>query len=266
MTLAAILGLVQAGVGIWQMFKGSEAGDVERPEYQIPKEATEMLGIARQNANADMPGYQQAISNLQQSDATQYSRASESAGSGSDLLGYLSQRGVTSNRALNQLSAQNAAFKIGQQDKYKQALMAYSGMRDKEFDVNEMQPYMDAMRTSSVMTEGGIQNIFGGISGGLQNYMALDQAKSYQGLLGSQKGYYDMMMEQMKNQQNTGQQTQQTQMGYTPNFNAGFGGLNLNQNSYSGMGLQPGWGGYGQQNNSLMDTYGYQNYYNWFKD
>ena len=262
--LSILSALMGVGTGIFQLFKGSQAADTERPEYKIPEEYTQALGIAKRGAYSDMPGYQQAISNLQQGQASGLSQARESASSGSDLLGFLANQGVTSNRGLNQLSAQNAAYKVGAEQRYAGALGQYGMLKDKQWNINELQPYQDAMRTSAIMTEGGIQNIFGGITGGIQNYAALDQAKSYQALADKQLSYYDYLMGSNKSQQATGQQQQ---MGYMPNLNASFGGLNLNQNSNSGMGfgLQPGWGGYGQQNNSLMDSYGYGNYYNYFQ-
>jgi hypothetical protein len=262
--LSILSALMGVGTGVYQLLKGNEAADTEQPKYEIPKEYAQALGMAKQGAYSNMPGYQQAISNLQQSDASSFERAKDSASSGSDLLGFLANRGVTSNRGLNQLAAQNAAYKVGAEQRYMGALGQYGMLKDKQWNINELQPYQDAMRTSAVMTEGGIQNIFGGITGGIQNYAALKQADSYQGLADSQKSYYQMMMDQWKN--GTGQQPQQSQLGYTPNLNASFGGLNLNPNSNSGMGfgLQQGWGGYGQQGNSLMDSYGYGSYYNWF--
>jgi hypothetical protein len=242
-TLSILSSLIGVGSGIWQLFKGSQAADTERPEYKIPEEYTQALGIAKRGAYSDMPGYQQAISNLQQGQASGLSQARESASSGSDLLGFLANQGVTSNRGLNQLSAQNAAYKVGAEQRYAGALGQYGMLKDKQWNINELQPYQDAMRTSAVMTEGGIQNIFGGITGGIQNYAALKQADAYAKLL-NKSSVPDLGL----------------------NYNARFGGLNLNQNSNSGMGfgLQPGWGGYGQQNNSLMDSYGMGSYYNWF--
>lgn len=259
-TLSILSALMGIGTGIWQLFKGNQAADTERPEYEIPEEATKALGIAKQGAYSDMPGYEQAISNLQQSGASQFSRASESASSGGDLLGFLAAQGVTSNRGLNQLAAQNAAYKVGAEDKYRSALNYYAQLRNQEFQTNEMQPYLDAMRTSSVMTEGGIQNIFGGITGGIQNYAAINQMKSYQDLVGSQKTYYDMQTEQKGQQvvqqippnyfQGSNQLTQYPQV-TTPQI--------TNQQPFNMSGYNNGMYG------GLLDSYGMNDYYNYFQ-
>lgn len=164
-TLSAILAALQLGTGIFQLFKGNQAKETERPTYTTPKEVTDMLNIAKTEAGSDMPGYGLAKSNIEQQGATSFSRAKESATSGSDLLGFLSASGVSSNKALNQLSAANEQYHVAAQDKLKNALMTTAGFKDKEFTLNQMQPYLDAMRTSAVMTEGGMQNIFGAVSG-----------------------------------------------------------------------------------------------------
>jgi len=169
-TLSLILAALQAGTGIYQLFKGNQAKEEVRPEYKTPKEVTDMLGIAKQQSGSDMPGYNLAKSNIDQQGATSFSRAKESASSGSDLLGFLSASGVSSNRALNQLSAANEQYHTSAQDKLKNALLTTAGFKEKEFNLNEMQPYLDSMRTSAVMTEGGMQNIFGAASGYMNNY------------------------------------------------------------------------------------------------
>jgi hypothetical protein len=288
--LSILSALMGVGTGVYQLLKGNEAADTEQPKYEIPKEYAQALGMAKQGAYSNMPGYQQAISNLQQSDASSFERAKDSASSGSDLLGFLANRGVTSNRGLNQLAAQNAAYKVGAEQRYMGALGQYGMLKDKQWNINELQPYQDAMRTSAVMTEGGIQNIFGGITGGIQNYAALKQSDAY-------SNYYNSLIDKDKVQPEVS--IPPSNLGL--NYNARFGGLNLNPNSNSGMGfgLQPGWGGYGQPSNSLnvvpvsnlglsaqpqimsgmppeqqgsllqnpyglMDSYGMGNYYNWF--
>lgn len=291
--LSILSALMGVGTGIFQLFKGNEAADTERPEYKIPEEYTQALGIAKRGAYSDMPGYQQAISNLQQGQASGLSQARESASSGSDLLGFLANQGVTSNRGLNQLSAQNAAYKVGAEQRYAGALGQYGQLKDKQWNINELQPYQDAMRTSAVMTEGGIQNIFGGITGGIQNYAALDQAKSYQALADKQLSYYDYLMNNNKDLPQTTQATTNAAPGFTnpltiPQSNlsmpqgqawGGMGGLGqgfqtpqmqMNTVPISNLGLaqQPqvtSYLGYPYQQASLMDSYGYGNYYNYFQ-
>lgn len=281
------------GTGVYQLLKGNEAADTEQPKYEIPKEYTQALGMAKQASYSNMPGYQQAISNLQQSDASSFERAKDVSDSGGNLLGFLANRGVTSNRGLNQLAAQNAAYKVGAEQRYMGALGQYGLLKDKQWNINEMQPYQDAMRTSAVMTEGGIQNIFGGITGGIQNYAALKQANSYQALADKQLTYYDYLMGGNKDLPQSTPTTTSAASGFTnpltiPQANlsmpqgqgwGGMGGLGqgfqtpqvqMNTVPVSNLGLaqQPqvtSYLGYPYQQASLMDSYGYGNYYNYFQ-
>lgn len=170
-TLTAILAALQAGTGIWQLIKGEQAKDTERHDYKVPKEVTDMLGIAKNQAYGNMPGYQQWLSNFEQQSATGLSRARESASSGSDLLGYVSSNNAFANRNINSLGSSNATYHQQALDKLKSALLTTSKFREKEFQVNELQPYLDAMKTSSVMTEGGLNNIFNALSGYTKNSM-----------------------------------------------------------------------------------------------
>lgn len=182
-TLMAIMSLVQLGTGIYQSIKGSQAGKEEMPTYTTPTEATEALTLAKNRAYGDMPGYGQAKSDIEQSAAGNYSRALESAASGSDVLGFLANQGVGTNRALNQLSGQNAAYQDQAKKDLYNALMQKAGYTDKEFQYNKYMPWQQAMDASGVLTEGGMQNIFGALSGFTTNYMGYKQNQQYMGIL-----------------------------------------------------------------------------------
>lgn len=180
--LAAISALLQVGTGIWQGIKGSQAANEERPTYEMPDEVKQLLGIAQQQAYGDMPGYQQAKSNIEQQAATGFSRAENVAQSGSDLLGYVAASGVGQNRAMNELAASNAAYQTQQKERLKDALRIVAGYQDQEFNVNQLQPYQESQDAAAVMREGAIQNIVGGVQGGVSNYMSYDLYSKMLGL------------------------------------------------------------------------------------
>ena len=173
--LALLSGLINVGTGIWQAFKSDELADQEGPEYKAPKEADQALAIAKNMAYSDMPGYGQAVSNIQQSEASAMSRAKEVAQSGSDVLGFASGQNLATNRAYAGLDAANEQYKVNAMRNLQQALGIRAGYSDKEFDVNQMQPYLSAQQASSVLGEGAIQNIAGGVNASLTNYLGYKQ-------------------------------------------------------------------------------------------
>jgi hypothetical protein len=166
--------LVQLGTGVSQAIGGAKAGKEDRPMYEMPEEIKQLLGIAQQQAYGDMPGYGQAVSNIEQQAATGFSRAENVAQSGSDLLGYVAASGVGQNRAMNDLAATNAAYRSQQQDALQDALRIVSGYRDKEFELNKLMPFQESQDASAVLREGGIQNMFGGLNSIASYYLLKD--------------------------------------------------------------------------------------------
>ena len=170
-TLAALSGLVQLGTGIWQAFKSEDLSKETRPEYKTPVEAQQALNIAKQQAYGAMPGYQQAKGNIEQQQETQASKMLNVADSGTDVLGAMSGLNLATNRANAGLDVQNEAYKSAGLSRLQSSLMGMAQYKDKEFDLNQMQPYQSSQQASSVLGEGAIQNLAGGFNTGVQNYM-----------------------------------------------------------------------------------------------
>lgn len=183
MILMAVSALGQIGTGIYQAVEGNEASKEERPIYDMPEEVNQALNVAKNQAYGNMPGYELAKSNIEQAGASQWSRARESASSGSDLLGFLAAQGVGQNRSMNQLAAQNQSYQSTMQQRLQQMLLNKAGWKDKEFQYNQAQPYAESQTAANVLTEGGIQNIFGGLSGAASNYMSYKQTSDLMNLL-----------------------------------------------------------------------------------
>jgi hypothetical protein len=189
--LALLSGLLQVGTGIWQAFKSDDLSKEERPVYTVPKEAEQALNVAKQQAYGTMPGYNQALGNIQQQEATSISKAKEVAQSGSDILGFISGQNLATNRALGGLDAANEQYKASGLRNLQGALGTRAAYSDKAFDINQMQPYLQAMQASSVMGEGAIQNIAGGVNAGISNYIGYkqnqDMMDTYRDIYGSGK-------------------------------------------------------------------------------
>lgn len=173
-TLSAISGLVSLGTGIWQAIKSNKLSK-ERPPYEKPKEVDESLKVAQQQAYGTMPGYNQALSNIQQQNASQYGRMLDVASSGTDVLGAIAGQNVATNMALGQLDAANEQYKYNALRNLQSQLLTSAKYSDKETQFNVIDPYMQSQAASAVLGEGAIQNISGGLMGSLSNYMSYKQ-------------------------------------------------------------------------------------------
>lgn len=171
-TLAALSGIVQLGTGIWQAIQSGKQSEVERPKYETPKEVGQATNIASQLAYGTMPGYGEAMSNIQQQEASQVSKIQNAADSGSDVLGSITSLNLGTNRNIRNLDAANTQFKSTALRGLQGQLMNQATYSDKEQQYNVIQPYEEAMAASSVLGEGAIQNIAGAANTSIGNYMS----------------------------------------------------------------------------------------------
>lgn len=137
----------------------------ERPTYQIPDEIKNMLALRQMNLGGRMAGATQAQANIMQSQANTVGAYQGTLRNPNAILAGVSSSQGQTNRAFNNLGAMEA------QD-YQRRLAGLEGAqrtmaqyRDKEFDINEMQPYVDEARTKAALIGAGLRNISGGAAG-----------------------------------------------------------------------------------------------------
>lgn len=147
------IGLGQAAIGAIGM-----ALD-KRPKYQIPAAATQKLALAQANASGNMGGYDQAIGNVGANAANAAVNARESG----NPLAVIGAIQANQNAGTNNIDAQNAQFKIGQQQNLQQAYGEYANYQDQAFQINEFQPYADRQKMFNNMLGAGAKNAIGGI-------------------------------------------------------------------------------------------------------
>lgn len=166
----AIPGALKAGFGLYQLARGA-AMKPERPTYEIPSEIREDVAAARRLERGRMPGVQYAEDRIRQ---------------GSAQGGYNLRRSVTNpNQLLSGLQMIQANARIAERglmeaeagDYYRRianlqrSLNVSAQYKDKAFEVNKMQPYMDQARTKAALTQGGLLNAFGGLGEGMSGLM-----------------------------------------------------------------------------------------------
>lgn len=156
--------LIQGGLSAIQLLT-SLGINPQRPKYTVPQEVQDKLAQNQVNLNARSAGAARANENIFANQATTLQNATQAGGGISNqlLAGAMAQ--ANTNQALGDLSAsemedfQRRLSNLG-------AVQSEMGQyRDKEFDINKMQPFQDAAAAKSALIEGGIQNLFGASQG-----------------------------------------------------------------------------------------------------
>lgn len=126
--------------------------------YTTPQEILAGTSLAEQNYLNGMPGSNQAINNINRNASGAYGTATQAATSSGDLLDSISKIGSGVNDATNQLAAQEAQYKAGALGNYIGALGTQAGYRDKEYQMNEYEPYIRKANTAAALYGAGKTN------------------------------------------------------------------------------------------------------------
>lgn len=177
---SAILGAVpaayQLGTGISQDIKARRLGKKKRPEYVIPGEITNNVGLAKGAYNAasayGLPGQGRIENNLMRSQAQAQEGILQSQQNPSASLLGLTAVNQNTNNAVADLGVNAAQFRQGNMDNTRQGLMSANQVlaqyRDMEFEKNRMEPFRNAMQAAAALRAGSISNIHGSL-GSLAN-------------------------------------------------------------------------------------------------
>jgi hypothetical protein len=159
--------LIQGGVGLGQFISGNRMRKENvRPEFEIPDSAKAALGMRRTLASGqEMPGMTQAETALNQQLATGAQLATSTAGSTAEALGAIQNMYANRMAGQNRLAAQSAQYNMEMDNALAAELGAMANWENMEFNINEMQPFLDKAGMASGMLGSGMQNMFQGLSG-----------------------------------------------------------------------------------------------------
>ena len=165
------------GLGAFQLAKAGKI-KTERPYKEIPIEIYDYLNKAKEMAGKTrLPAQDLMQQDLRQTTMDALSKAQEIGGGSGNVLGALSGLYGNETRGINQLNIAAAQQnRQSQQDLYR-AMQTMAGYKDKQWQINELDPYMRDMATKSALLGSGVQNIAGGVSGGMNNLLAMKQLK-----------------------------------------------------------------------------------------
>ena len=167
----AIPGALKSLLGIGQLIGGS-ARKAKRPEYKIPETAEEELAMSRMMANGRMPGINYAQARIDQNSASAAYRTNRAATNPNQILN--AQAGIQMNANV----AERGLMESEANDQYRRlanlsrSLRMMSEYKDKEFQINKMEPFQDKARTKAALVQGGLLNLFGGVGESMGGLMA----------------------------------------------------------------------------------------------
>jgi hypothetical protein len=164
--ISAVGPLARGIYGIAQKAKANKMRDeFDQPIYNIPGAQTEALGLARSLAyDPSLPGQQMIEAGMDRGLATGNRAIMEAGMSGAERLAAINA-GVGNRLDANaQLAQQMAAQQNADIAALQGQLGTMAGYQDKRWQLNEQQPWMDAMEAANRLDEGGAQNMFGALN------------------------------------------------------------------------------------------------------
>jgi len=156
----AIIGGVQAASGTRQLNRLLK----NRPTYTIPEAYQKALGIYGNLAASEMPGQQYYENRIGESTARTVSNAERGAISSNVFQGAVSNAQDKELQAIQGLAKMGAEYRTTQMQNYGQALNQYGQLQDKQWEVNQFQPWEIKTNMANEKKMAGVQNLWGGLN------------------------------------------------------------------------------------------------------
>lgn len=176
LAVSAILGAVpaayQMGTAISQGVKARRLGKKKRPEYVIPGEINDNVDLAKGAYNAasmyGLPGQGRIQNQLMSSQAQAQEGIMQSQQNPASMLLGLSSVNQNTNNSIADLGVNAAQFRqnnmYNTQGRLIGANEALARYKDKEFELNKLKPFQDAMQASGALRAGATTNMYGALS------------------------------------------------------------------------------------------------------
>jgi hypothetical protein len=168
MLMSTVPSLFQMGTGVSQRRTAAELAKTPRPKFEIPSSFEEALAIQREQAVPQQMaglGYMEGMA--EGGTARSLRGLQELAQSPAELLAAASNVYGNQQDQLGGIAAQNAQFmqenKMSQASNLINLLTQRADLQNKQFELNEFLPYMQAMNASAAMEGAGSQNIGRGV-------------------------------------------------------------------------------------------------------
>ena len=169
--ISAAPALLQLGQGIAQ---GGRAGKIKgnRPMYGTPNEILQNEKDAKAAYNAStaygLPGQGRIQNNLSNQQSNALNAITQTQNNPSAVLAGIAAIDANSKNAMADLGMDAARFRQQNMDSTRMGLFsarqALAAYRDREFEINRMKPFTDAMAAKGALRGAAQQNIYGGVA------------------------------------------------------------------------------------------------------
>ena len=140
-------------------------GQTPRPTYTVPGSQTEAVTNARNQAySTTLPGQQTMEDQLGANTAAATQNASNK-GNPADILATISSLNNNQNNAQNNINTSAAQYKNQSMGELNTQLGQNAAYQDKAFQVNQMEPYNNAMKAASALKNASLLNGMQGATG-----------------------------------------------------------------------------------------------------
>lgn len=182
LTIAMLAKLVPMGInaiksGV-QASQAKKLAKTERPEYQIPEEALQALNQAKYlSGMTELPGQNLMEAKVGQNLSKGVSELERVSTNPADLASNVAKMYMSGNESINDIGLQAGQQYLRNQGMLTDALGTMAGYRDKQFEINEMQPYENNMAASAALREGSFRNASAAgqdLSSGLSGYANME--------------------------------------------------------------------------------------------
>lgn len=161
--IPSVFGLI-SGIGQRRQAKRIRANAVDPMYEQNSSVLQNQQTLQNRYNNYQIPGYNQALNNINSSAATGYSTGVQGASSGTDVLDLATRIAYGTGQQTRQLGMANAQGKEGALNDYLGANVA-AGQERQDANAYERQKYMQQLQEAAALYNAGGQNINNAITG-----------------------------------------------------------------------------------------------------
>ena len=136
--------VVKAGAAISQNNRAKRLASQPRPQYQVPEAVEDAVDVARSEyLNPNLYARNYAVENVNQGAAQGIRAAKDSGGGANGVLATIAALNANQNNAYQNIAAQGQLKRSQDAWRLERQLGNLGSYQDREFMVNEMQPYLD---------------------------------------------------------------------------------------------------------------------------
>jgi hypothetical protein len=171
--IAAIV--AQLGLGGFQMLKGNSLANTPRPTESVPQGVVDATNLDRsQAASPFLPNYGFASNQIAGNTASAYNKIVQNSPSSASTLGNIGNLYANQNNQQQDLLMKGIDRQDKMKSQYAGQLNTLGQYQNQDWQWNEADPYLAAIKAANMQTTTGEKNIFAGLESGASGTMLSD--------------------------------------------------------------------------------------------